>query len=354
MGSAVNEAKLVLNVDNPFLLEESQQECDVDPIIPNVTFFDQVHVDTGYASDNPDVQSMMAGMDEAAALLANRTDCEFDSDLNFDQLLLGGYFCHPCLPDQDSACSGGGTCTNVQWRGYVCDNEFQVVDCGNAITNAITNATTPTEIINDPTNETQQNTTSSYCLQTLNGTDILSTSLILKPGVDYRFYIELEIEFCMKTVNTDTGEVFELGCGSKEGGPLAFTYENNVDACQNKRDFLGVFNNQGKFRDCDWVSKKNRCERFRLRNKCQTTCDFYGCRTGNDVTCSNKRDTQGRFAFKNKQRSCRWVREKRKSRCQKLKLKDMCRTTCDFNGCKTLSNNETLVEANIPLYYDGI
>ena len=39
-----------------------------------------------------------AGMDEAAALLLNRTDCEYDSELNFDQLLLGGYFCHICLP----------------------------------------------------------------------------------------------------------------------------------------------------------------------------------------------------------------------------------------------------------------
>ena len=62
-------------------------ECTVDPKIPDAVYFDQVH-DTGYASDNPDVQSM-AGMDATAALLANRTDCEVDSELNFDQLLLG-------------------------------------------------------------------------------------------------------------------------------------------------------------------------------------------------------------------------------------------------------------------------
>merc|ERR1711865_853832 len=126
--SAVNEARLALNVDNPFLLEESQQECRVDPIVPNVTFFDQVHLDTGYASDNPDVQSNHTGMDEAAALLANRTDCEYDSELNFDALLLGGYFCHVCLPEQDLTCAGGGSCTNIQWTGYICDNEFQIVD----------------------------------------------------------------------------------------------------------------------------------------------------------------------------------------------------------------------------------
>ena len=50
---------------------------------------------TGYASGDPKrPQSLMAGIGEAAALLLNRTDCEYDSELNFDQLLLGGYFCH--------------------------------------------------------------------------------------------------------------------------------------------------------------------------------------------------------------------------------------------------------------------
>jgi hypothetical protein len=127
--------------------------CEVDGTIPNGTFFEQVHTD-GYASDNPDVQSM-AGMDASAALLANRTDCEYDGDLNFDALLLGGYFCHICLPRNDgSSCDAGkltfcdfsvsgpppilfltrisslssftigGSCANVQWEGFTCDNEF--------------------------------------------------------------------------------------------------------------------------------------------------------------------------------------------------------------------------------------
>ena len=100
--------------------------CEVDGTIPNGTLFEQVHTDTGYASDNPDVQSM-AGMDEAAALLANRTDCEYDSELNFDALLLGGYYCHVCLPrNHGSSCDAGGTCANVQWQGFTCDNEFFV------------------------------------------------------------------------------------------------------------------------------------------------------------------------------------------------------------------------------------
>jgi len=100
--------------------------CEVDGTIPNGTLFEQVHTDTGYASDNPDVQSM-AGMDEAAALLANRTDCEYDSELNLDALLLGGYYCHVCLPrNHGSSCDAGGTCANVQWQGFTCDNEYYV------------------------------------------------------------------------------------------------------------------------------------------------------------------------------------------------------------------------------------
>merc|ERR1712032_905127 len=102
--------------------------CEVDATIPNGTLFEQVHTDTGYASDNPDVQSM-AGMDAESALLANRTDCEYSSELNFDALLLGGYYCHKCLPrNEGSLCDDGGTCANVQWRGFTCDNEYYVDD----------------------------------------------------------------------------------------------------------------------------------------------------------------------------------------------------------------------------------
>lgn len=100
--------------------------CEVNAAIPNGTLFEQVHTNSGYASDDPDVQSM-AGMDEEAALLANRTDCEYDSELNFDALLLGGYYCHTCLPrNHGSSCDPGGTCANVQWEGFTCSNEFYV------------------------------------------------------------------------------------------------------------------------------------------------------------------------------------------------------------------------------------
>merc|ERR1711884_636858 len=105
------------------LLYKSYQ-CKVDPIIANSSLFEQVHDATGYASNDTNVQSTTTGMDDSAVLLANRTDCGFDSELNFDQLLLGGYFCHICLPERELTCGKGGTCTNVQWNGWTCDNEY--------------------------------------------------------------------------------------------------------------------------------------------------------------------------------------------------------------------------------------
>ena len=171
--ASIASAKTALGVEDPFdLIPET---CQVDPIVPNATFFDQVHLDTGYASDNPDVQSVMAGMDAAAALLANRTDCGYDSELNFDALLLGGYFCHRCLPEQDQTCSGGGVCSNVQWLGYTCDNEFQIV--------ASADSDLP------------------YELQLLDGSRINANELVLKPGVTYKFSMMVpDEEICLSTL----------------------------------------------------------------------------------------------------------------------------------------------------------
>merc|ERR1719246_209332 len=87
---------------------------------------DKVYFDipdpTGFASYDHNVQGPVR--DETAVELATRKDCSKKSDLNFDQLLLGGYFCHKCLPNNDDICDYGGTCTNVQWEGYTCDNHF--------------------------------------------------------------------------------------------------------------------------------------------------------------------------------------------------------------------------------------
>jgi len=72
-------------------------------------------------------------MNAAAALLADRTDCGEFSPLNFDALLLGGYFCHPCLPDP--CAEGGGTCKNVWWKGHTCSTTHYVeLGAGNSLT----------------------------------------------------------------------------------------------------------------------------------------------------------------------------------------------------------------------------
>lgn len=144
--------------------------CTPDPIVADSAYFDQVHDDTGYASDNPDVQSM-AGMDETAALLANRTDCGYFSELNFDQLLLGGFFCHPCLPhDNGALCDAGGICRNEQWLGYMCDNELYVTSDSNGIVLA-----RPDGSVVDP------------------------DSVSLRQGVTYRFTVEGNTEVCLVT-----------------------------------------------------------------------------------------------------------------------------------------------------------
>merc|ERR1711865_556472 len=210
--SAVNAAKLALNVENPFLLEESQQECRVDAIVPNVTFFDQVHLDTGYASDNPDVQSNHTGMDEAAALLVNRTDCEYDSELNFDALLLGGYFCHVCLPEQDLTCAGGGSCTNIQWTGYICDNEFQIVD-------------NPSPAV-----------PGTYRIQTLNGTDVDPSTLVLKTDVTYSFLIDIEDEVCLSVLQEVRDRNNDKIGSASSGGYATDSRTRNSDRTSIGRD----------------------------------------------------------------------------------------------------------------------
>lgn len=131
-GNAAFEASLAAVSGVPSL--HRNYTCTADAQIPNGTLFDQVHADTGYASDDPNVQSSSTGMDASAALLANRTDCGATSALNFDALLLGGYFCHTCLPrDMGASCDRGGLCTNVQWRGFTCDNDFALVERDGAL-----------------------------------------------------------------------------------------------------------------------------------------------------------------------------------------------------------------------------
>lgn len=187
-----NELRQRKNADQTFTLYRDYS-CALDPVVANTSFFDQVHDDTGYASDNPDVQSM-AGMDATAALLANRTDCGYDSDLNFDALLLGGFYCHQCLPGDDGAsCDHGGTCTNVQWLGYTCDNEFIVaVSEGDG----------------------------QLILSDAQGSVIDPSSLYLRSGVTYRFTVRGNIPVCIRDSNLVAISFDGNDSGCAMNGPL--------------------------------------------------------------------------------------------------------------------------------------
>jgi hypothetical protein len=199
--SAVMRAKQDLGVSELSLLRN--YECSVDPVIPDATFFDQVHEDTGYADDNPNVQSVMAGMDGTAALLATRTDCEYDSELNFDRLLLGGYFCHVCLPEQELNCDVGGKCANIQWQGYTCDNEFFVVVSDES-----------------PLGNTPH-------LESANGTKVDSASILLRQQVTYRFTVlEGVNEVCISTADSVVEDGIILRCATK--GPLILTIDESL------------------------------------------------------------------------------------------------------------------------------
>mmetsp|Transcript_18058 Transcript_18058/g.36018 ORF Transcript_18058/g.36018 Transcript_18058/m.36018 type:complete len:1288 (+) Transcript_18058:253-4116(+) len=175
-------------------------DCAVDRTVPDFSLFEQVHATTGYASNDTDVQGP-AGMDADAYLLANRTDCGRNSDLNFDALLLGGFYCHQCLPgtgghENGATCAPGGTCTNVQWEGFTCDNHF-VVDV---------------------------TWSGGVRLLSSNGTVVDLEDLRLQYLVTYRFTVQGDADLSVHR----TGEELPLSlpgndCGCAEKGPLLFT-----------------------------------------------------------------------------------------------------------------------------------
>merc|ERR1719473_1935320 len=49
----------------------------------------------------------------------NETNTLNCSRVDFDALLLGGCWCHSCLPE--NPCLNGGTCVNYKFQGYTCD-----------------------------------------------------------------------------------------------------------------------------------------------------------------------------------------------------------------------------------------
>uniref|UniRef100_A0A7S3V7X4 SMP-30/Gluconolactonase/LRE-like region domain-containing protein n=1 Tax=Chaetoceros debilis TaxID=122233 RepID=A0A7S3V7X4_9STRA len=200
---AVEEVKVELGED--FSIHRDLT-CAVNPVIPDSSFFDQVHNMTGYADSNPDVQSVMSGMDASAALLANRTDCGYDSELNFDALLLGGYYCHTCLPEQDLTCDNGGLCSNVQWLGYTCDNEFLV------------------SITNEKNVE----------LSRADGSAVDPNTLILKYGVTYRFTVlenSMGVGLCSSfaEICAKKGPLF-VSTNDRTVQQMSFNFEGKDDA----------------------------------------------------------------------------------------------------------------------------
>merc|ERR1712157_311693 len=241
----VNKAKTILKEKNFSLIRN--YTCTVNPIMGNSSLFEQVHNDTGYA--DPDSQTDGNNMNPDAVLLANRTDCEYDSELNFDALLLGGYLCHVCLPEKELACDAGGTCTNVQWVGYTCDNEFAI----------------------------KQNN-EDYELLDMNGNSIDPDSLLLKPGTTYRFTVSDDIPICLSFVmyGSDSSRFRQNSELCASNGPLMLSHIDNsanqvvfhedqgtileITSCSNDRQFR--FNNQNK-KSCVWISnREGRRERF--------------------------------------------------------------------------------------------
>ena len=191
--------------------------CEVNPTIPNGTLFEQVHTDTGYASDNPDVQSV-AGMDDEAILLSNRTDCERDSELNFDALLLGGYYCHSCLPhNHGSSCDLGGKCANIQWQGFTCDNEFYV------------------DLDYSEENEPFLILSSLY----FNQTYAQNSNIQLSRGVTYRFTvrtgagrpISIRSMPTFSSVMTPSDSVNSVIVGGATNGPILISVDESTPAC---------------------------------------------------------------------------------------------------------------------------
>jgi len=187
----VSQAQLTLQDSFSLMRDYS---CKVDPIIPDTSFFEQVHNDTGYA--DPDSQTDGNIMNPDAILLANRTDCGYKSDLNFDALLLGGYLCHVCLPETEQTCEDGGVCSNVQWRGFVCSNEYYI----------------------------SKNELNGYILQHTNETSIDVNTFGLKRGITYRFDVLIDdVEICMNQLPSSYSEI----CASS--GPLILPSERTIN-----------------------------------------------------------------------------------------------------------------------------
>merc|ERR1712129_1215 len=313
--TSLNEAENVLG--NLFFLRKDFN-CVVNPIIPNATFFEQVHNDTGYASN---ITEGGNSMNPGAALLANRTDCEYDSELNFDALLLGGYFCHVCLPEQELTCDKGGQCANNQWTGYTCDNEYTIQ---------------------------KKSRNNEYGLQDMNGISIDPKLFLFRHGVTYRFTVSDNVPICLyylKYSSTSKSRLLSTKsnpvCASN--GPLLLTnIANDVNqvifkrseetvlaltSCFNDKEYrLQTKKGKNKRKNCNWVSgNKNRvnlCKKSEVRTACPISCG--DC-------CMD--DPTYKFNVKGQLKTCEWASKlgakKKKRFCRRKQHKFNCAETCN-------------------------
>jgi len=75
-----------------------------------------VHGDMGGASYLNPYPIMDVSFCDSVGVVGGEVDCSL---IDFDSLLLGGCYCHPCLPE--NPCLGGGTCVRYERVGYTCD-----------------------------------------------------------------------------------------------------------------------------------------------------------------------------------------------------------------------------------------
>jgi hypothetical protein len=100
-------------------------------------------------------------------------------------------------------CDNGGECRNVQWLGYVCDNEFVVkADSG------------------------------ALMLETTEGDAVDPSTVTLKQGVTYRFSVEANSTFVYAYGSADLSapplQLAGNDCGCASNGPLLITIDNSL------------------------------------------------------------------------------------------------------------------------------
>mmetsp|Transcript_21670 Transcript_21670/g.43482 ORF Transcript_21670/g.43482 Transcript_21670/m.43482 type:complete len:1080 (+) Transcript_21670:120-3359(+) len=325
-------------------------ECVVNPVPANTTLFEQVHNDTGYAANsthgenNPD-----------AALLASRTDCGLETDLNYDALLLGGYYCHVCLPGSEGKASGGscdkgGTCSNVAWAGAMCDNHYAVDGHGGR------QRRRPSDGDGRGGGRGPE-----MELRWADGTIVNHAALRLQYGTTYRFDVGVD-ETVSVYRNKNAKSPIKLpgnmcGCASK--GPLLFTPEPKLKLRKNQVVLRSSSGRQLSLKMCvdspkftltvgkqkktcqdltkDHCDMKDKKSLKIVRNYCNVLCDNCGngrlslrCRDDPDFKFVRTNvNGEKKFLCDNKKLKVSFCKKKDK---KKNRMREHCKDKCNF--CK--------------------